>query len=134
MSKLQVKYITTIVSFFLLFMTTTNQSYVNAATEAATNLQSEQEVAKLNDAILYSKKAPTQEPNNWMSNVLKNLKKQEGWNSIPKDNTNKSITNNSSSITKTSSVNKLTVLLKKYANTVDTQPPTWYTNSVDGIK
>lgn len=87
-------------------MTTTDQSYVNAATEAATNLQSEQEVAKLNDPILDSKKAPTQEPNNWMSNVLKNLKKQEGWNNVPKES-------NNNTTTKTSSVNKLTVLLKK---------------------
>ena len=60
--------------------------FANAATEAANRLQSEQEVAEFKDPILDSKKAPTQEPNNWVLNAMKNLKKQEGWNKVPKDN------------------------------------------------
>lgn len=74
------------------FANTTNlpfiRKFANAATEAAKQLQSEQEVAEFNDPILDSKKAPTQEPNSWVLNAMKNLKKQEGWNKIPKDNVN----------------------------------------------
>lgn len=83
--------------------------FANAATEAANRLQSEQEVAKFKDPVVNPKKALSHEPNSWVLNAMKNLKKQEGWNKVPNDNQ------------------------IKQANAIP-KDPTWYTNGINGIK
>ena len=83
--------------------------FANAATEAAKQLQSEQEVAEFKDPVVNPKKALAHEPNSWTLNAMKNLKKQEGWNKVPNDNQT------------------------KQANATP-KDPTWYTNGINGIK